>query len=70
MTKLPAPSIFMNGRIPGPLTPEEREWLVDQLNQYPRRVNEARTCAIGALTDMAITEFCRMMSEKSAERTG
>lgn len=68
--KLPSEAIFMRGQAPGPLSQEEREWLVEQLHQYPVRVNESRTCAIGALTDMATTEFCRLMAEKSAERGG
>jgi hypothetical protein len=61
--KLPNASLFYNGKVPEPLTQEEREWLVKQLNRYPNRVNEARTCAIGALTNMAVTEFCRLMHE-------
>ena len=60
---LPAKAIFMDGKVPGPLTGEERRWLVKQLAAYPKRVNEARTCCIGALTDMAATEFCRLMAD-------
>lgn len=63
--KLPDPAIFYHGVIPEPLTEELREWLVDQLHNYSKgRVHPARTMAIGALTDMAVTEFCRLMAER------
>lgn len=62
--KLPAPAIFMHGRIPEALSDDTRKWLVEQLHRYPDRVDERYTCAIGALTDMATTEFCRLMHEK------
>jgi hypothetical protein len=62
---LPAKAIFMDGKVPGPLTEEERRWLVKQLAAYPKRVNEARTCCIGALKDMATTEFCRLMADRT-----
>ena len=61
---LPAKALFSNGKVPGPLTEEERRWLVKQLAAYPKRVNEARTCCIGALKDMATTEFCRLMATR------
>lgn len=63
--KLPSKELFCHGTIPEPLTAEERQWLVDQLHAYPKRVDEARTCAIGALTEMATTEFCRLMAEQT-----
>jgi hypothetical protein len=62
---LPAKALFSNGKVPGPLTEEERQWLVKQLAAYPKRVNEARTCCIGPLTDMATTEFCRLMADRT-----
>ena len=64
--KLPSKALFCHGTIPEPLSTEERLWLVEQLRSYPRRVNEERTCAIGALTDMATTEFCRLMAERAS----
>lgn len=62
---LPSKDLFPDGRVPEPLTAEEREWLVEQLHHWPRRVNEARTCCIGALTNMATAEFCRLMAERT-----
>lgn len=62
--RLPSKALFMDGKVPEPLTDEQRQWLVEQLHAYPRRVNEARTCCIGALTDMATTEFCRLMAAR------
>lgn len=63
--KLPAPALFMDGKVPEPLSEELRDWLVEQLHQYPNRVDERFTCAIGALTDMAMTEFSRLMHERT-----
>lgn len=65
--KLPSAGLFCSGRIPGPLSADEREWLVEQLHRWPNRVNEERTCAIGALTDIATAEFCRLMAERQSQ---
>lgn len=64
---LPSGALFYHGKVPEPLSEEEREWLVEQLHCYPKRVNEARTCCISALTDLAVTEFCRLMAEREAQ---
>jgi hypothetical protein len=60
--RLPSAALFYRGTVPEPLNEEVRQWLVEQLHRYPERVNEARTCSIGALTEMATTEFCRLMA--------
>lgn len=60
---LPSPDLFMRGIVPEELTEPDRQWLADQLAQWPKRVDESRTCAIGALTDMATAEFCRLQSD-------
>jgi hypothetical protein len=62
--RLPSKDLFYHGTIPEPLSEEGRQWLAQQLHEWPKRINEARTCAIGALTDMAVTEFCRIMFER------
>src|SRR5690242_7926988 len=64
--RLPSAALFMRGKVPEPLSEADREWLVEQLHAYPRRVKEENTCAIGALTEMATTEFCRLMAEREA----
>jgi hypothetical protein len=64
--KLPSRDLFYRPFTPEPLSEEGRQWLVEQLHAYPKRVNEDRTCAIGALTEMATTEFCRLMAERAA----
>jgi hypothetical protein len=58
--RLPNESFFYHGNVPTALDKESREWLHSQLHHWPERINEERTCAIGALTDLAVTEYCRM----------